>query len=453
MERIEKTVFLSYRRTNAPWALAIFQNLTHYGYDVFFDFSGIASGDFERVIIGNIKARAHFLVLLTPSALERCGEPGDWLRREIETALDTHRNIVPLMLEGFDFGAPGIASGLTGTLALLRNYNGMGVSVEYFDAAMQKLREKFLNVALDAVLHPASPFAQQAAKDDQAAARAAPAVTEKELTAQEWFERAVNAANLDEKLRFYSEAIRLKPDYAEAFNNRGVARVDKGDLEGAQQDWSEAIRLKPDYALPFNNRGNARKAKGDMQGALQDYDEAIRLEPDNIEAFNNRAIARYAKGDMKGALQDWSIAILLKPDYAEAFYNRGFALDNEGDLEGALRDYDEAIRHKADYASALNNRGNVRAAKGDLEGALQDINESLRLQPDSAFAFDSRGNLRAAKGDMERALQDYDEALRLKPDLAEAFFNRGNARKAKGDIEGAQQDFDDAARLGFKPKK
>ena len=76
MGRIEKTVFLSYRRTNAPWALAISQNLTHHGYDVFFDFNGIASGDFESVILENIRARAHFVVLLTPSALERCGEPG-----------------------------------------------------------------------------------------------------------------------------------------------------------------------------------------------------------------------------------------------------------------------------------------------------------------------------------------------------------------------------------------
>jgi hypothetical protein len=106
MERIEKTVFLSYRRTNIPWALAIFQSLTLHGYDVFFDYNGIASGDFERVILGNITARAHFLILLTPSALERCEEPTDWLRREIETALANQRNIVPLMLEGFDFGLP-----------------------------------------------------------------------------------------------------------------------------------------------------------------------------------------------------------------------------------------------------------------------------------------------------------------------------------------------------------
>jgi hypothetical protein len=114
MQRIEKTVFICYRRTNVSWALAIYKDLTSRGYDVFFDFQGINSGDFEQVIQGNIKARAHFLVLLTPSALERCAEPGDWLRREIETALETQRNIVPLILEGFDFGSPSISKYLIG---------------------------------------------------------------------------------------------------------------------------------------------------------------------------------------------------------------------------------------------------------------------------------------------------------------------------------------------------
>jgi hypothetical protein len=55
--RIEKTVFLCYRRTDAPWALDIFQYLTHHDYDVFFDFLGIARGDFERIILANIEAR------------------------------------------------------------------------------------------------------------------------------------------------------------------------------------------------------------------------------------------------------------------------------------------------------------------------------------------------------------------------------------------------------------
>ena len=304
MERIEKTVFLSYRRTNIPWALAIFQNLTQHGYDVFFDYNGIASGDFERVILGNITARAHFLVLLTPSALERCDNPADWLRREIETALASKRNIVPLMLEGFDFGTPRIANQLRGKLAALKHYNGLSIPPEYFLEAMERLRGRYLNVPLIAVLHPASLSAQRAATEQKAAADAAPAVKEEELTAQQWFERGIAATDVDEKLRFYSEAIRIKPDYADAFNNRGVARREKGDVEGALQDYNEAIRIKPDHSNAFLNRGVARRAKGDMEGALQDYHEAIRIKPDDADVFYNRGIARHYKGDVEGALQD-----------------------------------------------------------------------------------------------------------------------------------------------------
>src|SRR5271167_3288021 len=208
MGRIEKTVFISYRRTNFPWGLAIYQELTQHGYDVFFDFTGLASGNFAGVILENIHARAHFLVLLTPSALERCGDPGDWLRREIEAALDSQRNIVPLMLEGFDFGTPAIANQLTGKLASLRKFNAMTLSAEYFDAAMEKLRNKFLNVALETVVQPASPVASQAATDEKSAVALAPAVAEEELTAQQWFERGVNTNDHDEEIRFNTEAIR-----------------------------------------------------------------------------------------------------------------------------------------------------------------------------------------------------------------------------------------------------
>jgi tetratricopeptide (TPR) repeat protein len=310
-----------YRHTNFPWARAISQNLTHHGYDVFFDYNGIASGDFERVIFENIGARAHFLVLLTPSALERCDEPADLLRREIEAALENERNIVPLMLEGFDFGTPKIASQLTGKLALLKRYNGISIPPEYFDEAMDRLRDRFLKVPLTAVLHPVSPSAERVTTEQKAAADAAPAVPKVELTAQQWVERGLAAADTDEQLRFYSEAILLKPDYSEAFNNRGNARCAKGDLKGAIQDYDDAIRLKPDVAEAFNNRGNARRSEGDLKGAIQDYDEAIRLRPDYALAFYNRSIARRAKGELKGARRDSAEAVRLKPDLTKAFDN------------------------------------------------------------------------------------------------------------------------------------
>ena len=267
MGRIEKTVFICYRRTNAFGALAIFQNLIQHGYDVFFDYLGIASGDFERIILENIRARAHFLGLLTPSALERCSDPDDWLRREIEAALDSQRNIVPLMLEGFDFGTPSIAKYLTGELAILKQYNALRIPPDYFLEAMGRLRDRFLNVPLEAVLHPASAVAQRAATKQTGEAAKAPTVPEGALTAEQSLERGINAqceGDLEGALQDFDEAIRLNPDLAMAFSNRSNIRGEQGDLEGAMRDCDEAIRIQPD-CVAFNNRGNARRAKGDLE--------------------------------------------------------------------------------------------------------------------------------------------------------------------------------------------
>lgn len=184
MARIEKTVFISYRRTDVYIALAVYENLKNQLYDVFFDYRSISSGDFEQIITSNIRARAHFLLILTPSALARCNEPGDWLRREIETAIDERRNIVPLFCKGFRFEAPAksekskwfrfgrsaTSETLTGNLKDLRRYNGLNVHEDYFEEAMYRLRTEFLSKPLDTVLHPVSSEVQKVVRAEQVAA-------------------------------------------------------------------------------------------------------------------------------------------------------------------------------------------------------------------------------------------------------------------------------------------
>lgn len=169
MARIEKTVFISYRRKDISWALAVYQYLTSQKYDVFFDYTSIPSGDFEQIIVSNIRARAHFVLILTPTALDRCSEPGDWLRREIETAIDEKRNIIPIFFDGFNFGSPNIAEKLTGKLGAIRRYNGLDIPSGYFLEAMERLSERYLNVPLDAVIHPISTEVRKAVKEEQSA--------------------------------------------------------------------------------------------------------------------------------------------------------------------------------------------------------------------------------------------------------------------------------------------
>ena len=94
-------------------------------------------------------------------------------------------------------------------------------------------------------------------------------------------------------IEYLNEAIKLKPDFSEAYNNRGKAYDDLGERQQAITDYNEAIRLKPDLADAYYNRGKAYGDLGQHQQAIIDYNEAIRLKPDYALAYNNRGVAYF----------------------------------------------------------------------------------------------------------------------------------------------------------------
>jgi hypothetical protein len=148
------TVFVSYRR-QLSWALAllVFRNLTRHGFDVFIDSEGIDSGEVERVILRQIEQREHFVVLLQPGSLDRIGEEGDWLRREIAHALACDRNVVPVTADGFEFRRDLV---LPADVARLPRFNAVSIPPGYFDAAMDQLRSRFLKMSSTPISPPLS---------------------------------------------------------------------------------------------------------------------------------------------------------------------------------------------------------------------------------------------------------------------------------------------------------
>lgn len=140
---ILNSVFISYRRSVSRYiARAVFQDLTRHGFDTFMDIESIDSGAFDAIILQQIAARYHFLVILSPGTLERFSDPDDWLRREIEYAIELNKNIVPLLIDEFSFA--GADKYLTGKLSVLLKYNALNMPHEYFDQAMERLRNRFL---------------------------------------------------------------------------------------------------------------------------------------------------------------------------------------------------------------------------------------------------------------------------------------------------------------------
>lgn len=362
MVRIEKTVFISYRRTNASWALAISQYLTHRGFDVFIDYTKINSGDFEQVIIENIGARAHFLVLLAPSALDRCGNPHDWLRREIELAMERKRNIIPIILEGFDFGAPETIKYLTGELEKLKHYNGLNLPADYFEEGMQRLCERFLNISLETVLHPVSKNVRKIVNDQKRAVAEVAKVDERTLSAQEWCERGYKTKDLHEQIRLFTVAIELDSKLVEAYNNRGACYNELGQIKLAFQDLDQAIKLNPELSLAYANRGIIYDNLRQFKQAIQEYNQAIKLNPELFEAYCYRGNIYNYMGQYGRAIEDYNQAIKLNPEYSMSYYNMACSYTFQGNVDEAIhwlsqaltkdpKEHCEFLKHDSDFDS------------------------------------------------------------------------------------------------------
>ena len=62
--------------------------------------------------------------------------------------------------------------------------------------------------------------------------------------------------NLEAAIDSYKQALKIKPDYAEAYNNMGAALHDKGNLEAAIDSYKQVLKIKPGYAEAYYNMGN-----------------------------------------------------------------------------------------------------------------------------------------------------------------------------------------------------
>ncbi len=176
------------------------------------------------------------------------------------------------------------------------------------------------------------------------------------LTALGWFERGYSrdvAGDCGEAIKAYSQAIRLKPDYAPAYNNRGKCYARLGLTRHAINDFNNAIALNPGLAATHYNRGNAYNRLGNYRRAIADFDRAISLEPGFAPAYNNRGNACHRLGDYRRAITDFDRAIALNPGFAIAFYNRGNTYARLGNRQQAIADLIRAARQGHENAGKV----------------------------------------------------------------------------------------------------
>ena len=208
-----------------------------------------------------------------------------------------------------------------------------------------------------------------------------------------------DAGRLPEAVAELETALRLKPDYEEAYNNLGFALNAEGRAGEAIAPLQVALRFRPDYADAHNNMGNALvNLPGRLPEAIAEYDEALRLKPDFVEAHNNLANALIRQGRTREAIVHYEKALWLRPDFVEAHCNLANTLNEEGRTPEAIAHYEEALRLRPDSAAIHYYLAvsllRYPARTGEAVAHLQ---ETLRLQPDNDGARELLAKIEASQ--------------------------------------------------------
>ena len=135
-KNIHHQIFISYRRAGGDaMAYLLKKELDAKGYPTFLDVESLDSGQFDTALLAKIDACANVILILSPNALDRCKNSGDWVRLEICHALAAKKNLIPVILKGFEW-----PDELPEDLKVLQNYHGLDeVNFLYFEEHIDKL--------------------------------------------------------------------------------------------------------------------------------------------------------------------------------------------------------------------------------------------------------------------------------------------------------------------------
>ena len=205
--------------------------------------------------------------------------------------------------------------------------------------------------------------------------------------------------------------------------------------------YRRALELKPDYAEAHSNLGIALKDQGKLDEAIACYRRALELKPDFAEVHSNLGIALKDQGKLDEAIACYRRALELKPNFAEAHSNLGSTLKDQGKPNEAIACYRRALELNPDFATAHGNLGNALKDQGRLDDAIACYRRALELKPDDAVVHNNLGKALKDQGKQDEAVACYHRALELKPGFADAHSNLGKTLEEIGDLQGAEDSF------------
>ncbi len=250
-----------------------------------------------------------------------------------------------------------------------------------------------------------------------------------------------------EALPHLEAALRLKPDDDDIRYNLAVAQAQTGHMDEARGNLETVLKQNPFNSSAWNNLGDILLKIGRQAGAVTAFEEALRIDPRSAAAHNNAGTALVSLRRWPEALRHYADAIQLEPENPTIHSNYGDALFQMGNPTEAANEYHTALRLSPELAVLHYKLGNVWLQMSRLADAVCEFEETLRLQPDFPPAQHNLGLALVQLGRPAEALAHYQETLRQLPGSAATHHSLAVALAQLGRNAEAISHDDEALRL------
>lgn len=151
----------------------------------------------------------------------------------------------------------------------------------------------------------------------------------------------------------FTQLIKIAPNHADAYKNRGVAYMKQEKIDLAIKDFEKAKELFPELQGLYSNLGVAWYYKKEYQKSVESYDLELELAPENAVAHFNRALSLAELGNRKRAIEDLDSALNINPDFYWAICYKADLLAQEGETQKAIEVYKQAITQDSQNTYAI----------------------------------------------------------------------------------------------------
>jgi tetratricopeptide (TPR) repeat protein len=316
------------------------------------------------------------------------------------------------------------------------------------------------------------------------------------LSATDWFERAgsyYDAAEYQKALNALNMAIKLNPEYAQAYGAAGEVYFEIGNYEKVIENLDKFVKIEQakidpnlddEYLLmgkAYYKLGNYKRTLEYIERAyncnadirfyefeFEEFNNLISIFPEDYRAYISRGIyylgADILEGDIYinsikkalNAISDFNKALEIKPEHAITNFLLGIASSSINEIL-AIEYFSRAIELKLNITrnnNVYHERAKAYLDLKEYQQAINDFDRAIEIDPTNNFIFADRGEANYKLKRYQKALNDFDAAIEhalsiphyedfLKDRLLGLYFKRGNIHYKLGNYQKAVSNFNE----------